>query len=104
MRASWARAIVVGASSGIGRALAVRLASRGCRVAAVARREAELRDLAERHAVVLPYPHDVTVTEEVPDLFRRICRDLGGLDLVVYAAGIMPRLGPDEYRFAADRR
>ena len=40
-------ALVTGASSGIGRLLALRLAAGGARVALVARREAELEALAE---------------------------------------------------------
>ena len=74
----WKHAIVVGASSGIGAAVA--------------------RDLARL------YVHDVTAYDEVPGLLERICRDLGGLDLIVYAAGVMPRLAADEYTFDKDRR
>ena len=53
-------AVITGASSGMGRLLALRLAREGARVALVARREAELRQLAgeiERsggQALVLP--------------------------------------------------
>jgi len=46
----------------------------------------------------------VTAYDEVPRLLERICRDLGGLDLIVYAAGVMPRLAADEYTFDKDRR
>jgi NAD(P)-dependent dehydrogenase (short-subunit alcohol dehydrogenase family) len=102
---SWSRAIVVGASSGIGAALARRLGRAGCRVALVARREAELTRLAEEiggDGAARPYPHDVTRYADVPGLFQAVCRDLGGLDLVVYAAGVMPRIGEDEYSFAKD--
>ncbi len=105
------RALVVGASSGLGAALVRRLAAEGYRVAALARRGELLEALAAECAeacaatdagpgsggVVRPYVHDVTRSAEVPELFERIVRDLGGLDLVVYASGIMPEVGKDEY-------
>ncbi len=102
------RAIVVGASSGIGLALAQRLASEGTRVALVARREAEqaracaaINAQGERRA--FPYVHDVRDTGEIPALFQEIVHDLGGLDLIIYAAGIMPKIAPNDYDTAIDR-
>lgn len=102
-------AIVVGASSGVGAALVRRLAVQGYDVAAVARREPELlalRDAVENalaHARVLPYVHDVTDFDAVPALFDQIVRDLGGLDLIVYAAAVQPAMAVDEYDFAKDQ-
>ena len=99
----WKRAIVVGASSGIGEALARALTADGCRVALVARREDKLCALAlslndtDQENLVLTYSHDVTKLETVAPLFSQITQDLGGLDLIIYAAGIMPRIGPNEY-------
>ena len=98
----WKRAIIVGASSGIGEALARALGDDGCRVALVARREERLRALAQSLAdgesgEPLVYVHDVTDTDAVPALFETITGDLGGLDLIVYAAGVMPAVGPEEY-------
>lgn len=103
MARTWNRALIVGASSGIGAALARSLAADGCRVALVARREHKLLALAREiecqagNKLALPYAHDVTDTGAVPALFETITRDLGGLDLVIYAAGIMPAVGPVEY-------
>jgi NAD(P)-dependent dehydrogenase (short-subunit alcohol dehydrogenase family) len=106
----WRHAIVVGASSGIGAAVARRLAGRGTRVALVARRAAALEAIKGEIAAAtgdparaLAFPHDVTRGAEVPDLFQRVCHELGGLDLLVYAAGVMPHIGPDEYDLAKDR-
>lgn len=104
MPAPWQRALIVGASSGIGAALARQLAAQGVRVALVARRAAELAAVAAECAgQAQTYPHDVTHYDEVPGLFQQICRDLGGLDLVIYAAGIYASIGADEYDFAKDR-
>ncbi len=104
MAQTWKRAIIVGASSGIGEALARTLLGDGCRVALVARRAERLRTLAREAGgdEALVYAHDVTDTAAVPTLFDRITHDLGGLDLIIYAAGVMPAVGPEEYDSAKD--
>lgn len=103
------RAIVIGASSGIGAALVEALAARGCKVAALARREEELHRLASRvnrrlkRRAIFPHVHDAANVQEVPALFASITRELGGVDLVIYAAGVMPKVAVDEYDTAKDR-
>ena len=105
----WKTAVIVGASSGIGEELARQLAASGCRLALVARREEELQRVAEsidapgRQPAAI-YVHDVREYECVPALFQTIARDLGGMDLIVYAAGVMPAVMEDEYSFAKDRQ
>ncbi len=86
----WKRAIVVGASSGMGREVASRLLQSGCRVACVSR-----RGTAPDGGIGIE--HDVRAVDDVPELFARLTQDLGGLDLIVYAAGVMPRCAPGEY-------
>lgn len=103
MPQTWKCAIIVGASSGIGESLARALSADGCRIALVARREERLHTIAQslnsesETVTALIYPHDVTDTNAVPALFETITGDLGGLDLIIYAAGVMPRVGPEEY-------
>lgn len=107
-------AIVVGASSGIGREIALQLAETGCRVAVVARREKRLQELADRSPspplppssapLILPFSHDATDYKAIPALFQEITGQLGGLDLIVYASGVMPMVEIDEFDFAKDRQ
>ncbi len=97
-------AMIIGASSGIGAELVKLLSARGTRVAAVARRGERLEQMASAlGSNVIPVEHDVTHYDEVPALFQRVAQELGGLDLVIYVAGVMPPVGPHEYEFAKDK-
>ncbi|HEY0866678.1 MAG TPA: SDR family NAD(P)-dependent oxidoreductase [Fimbriimonas sp.] len=100
----YGHAIVVGASSGLGAEIARQLAATGCRVAAVARRAERLESLARESANITIYPHDATDYASVPLLFQRIAQEIGGLDLVVFAAGVMPEVAVGEYDFEKDRQ
>ena len=96
--------IIIGASSGMGAALARQLAQRGSLVAAVARRTDQLETVrAAAPDRIRAYPFDTTDVARVPELFERIVADLGGLDTVIYAAGVMPPLAEGEYTFEKDR-
>jgi short-subunit dehydrogenase len=102
------RAIVVGASSGIGAELARQLAGDGVAVALVARRADALEQVAARarqgaKAAVLTAAHDVTDYDATPALFEKLVAELGGLDLLIYSAGY--QYNPEEgvYDFARDR-
>lgn len=102
-------ALIIGASSGMGAALARRLGRAGYSVALVARRKSPLQalcaeiDRAAGEKRALAYTHDVRKYDQVPALLRRIVSDLGGLDLVVYAAGVNYPPGLTSYKFQSDR-
>lgn len=84
-------AVVTGASSGIGRELALRLAQKGARVALVARRAERLEGLAAEIAAVngeaLVVPCDVADREQVLAAARRTVEHFGGIDLLINNAG-----------------
>ncbi|QZZ37299.1 SDR family NAD(P)-dependent oxidoreductase [Nitratireductor kimnyeongensis] len=89
---------ITGASSGIGRALALRLARSGWHVAASARSVEALEALANEQAGrIFPYPLDVTDMAGTKRVHRQIERDLGALDMAVLAAGTYKRDGAFDF-------
>ncbi len=91
------RAIVTGASSGIGKATAQLFVREGGRVALVARRQAVLEELAEGLGPqTTAVPADIADPTQVTDAFATAVDFLGGLDVVVNCAGIAePMALPD---------
>ena len=82
--------VVTGASSGIGRAIAVALASAGATVCAVARRRVELEATASRTngaGRVALYEADLVVDEQVAGLAEVLGAREGGVDVLVHSAG-----------------
>lgn len=81
-------AMVTGASSGIGRAVARMLAREGLRVAACARREERLRELAAEGGEVLPVATDLRDPASILAAFERVRSEWGGVDVMVNNAGL----------------
>jgi len=82
-------AAIVGASSGIGRALAHELADAGYDVGLTARRTELLKQIGAElptHAYVATM--DVTDADDAVDGFRELADAMGGIDLVVLSAGV----------------
>ncbi len=89
------RALVVGGTSGIGRAIALAFARAGAAVAATGRRSdktaemaAELRACGARS---LGVPCDATDSAAVRGLFHAVLTEWGGLDILVAAQGVHQR-------------
>jgi NAD(P)-dependent dehydrogenase (short-subunit alcohol dehydrogenase family) len=85
-------AIVTGAGSGIGKAVALALADAGYRVAIAGRRadalDATVRAGGARSADLIPFVTDVANPESVAALFDGVAQRLGRLDLLFNNAGI----------------
>ena len=103
-------AIITGAGSGIGRAVAIALAREGYRVALAGRRRSELEGTAALAPAgsCLVQPTDVADPRAVEVLFSAVREQLGRLDLLFNNAGFGARavpleeLGPDEWRSVVD--
>jgi NADP-dependent 3-hydroxy acid dehydrogenase YdfG len=83
--------LITGASSGIGRALALEYARGGAKLALCARRAAELESLATEIRALggssMCIPLDVCDTDATADAVGRADRELGGLEMVIANAG-----------------
>jgi nucleoside-diphosphate-sugar epimerase len=99
--------LILGASSGIGRAAAVLFAREGAHVVAAARREARLgslkQELAEEQCAITVRCADVTSPEHMQSLAQETLEKFGTIDILVYASGTntpdrsMARLGPETW-------
>lgn len=84
--------LITGASSGIGRELAIDLNRAGARVVAVARRKENLEELAAAARGVDVYAMDVTNYEEQKTIMADILSKYGRIDQVILNAGRSQRL------------
>jgi NAD(P)-dependent dehydrogenase (short-subunit alcohol dehydrogenase family) len=85
------KAVVVGASSGLGRCIGIGLAQRGADVALLARRRDKLDDAAkEAGGATLAITCDVTDEQSCRDAVAEASAGLGGIDALVYAPAIGP--------------
>ena len=79
---------ITGASSGIGRSLALKFAKEGWQVAASARRENLLNKLTEENSNIHSFPLDVTDKEKTKIVFQNILKKFKDLDVCVFGSGI----------------
>ena len=79
---------ITGASSGIGRALAIKFANEGWTVAASARRELLLKELSIKNSNIHAYPLDVTSVDQCKSVFENILNDFKDIQICVFGTGI----------------
>lgn len=102
------RAVVVGASSGLGRCIGVGLAQKGGHVAFLARRLDRLEGaVAEAGHDAIAVRCDVTDADSAHAAIEEAAAKLGGIDALVYSTGIGPLhrvedIGVDTWRTAFD--
>ncbi len=85
---------IVGASTGIGAALAERLADMGARAVCVSSRSADkLETVAAARPTIRPFPLDVTDRSAVTETCARIEAEIGPIDVAVFNAGTYAPMG-----------
>ena len=79
---------ITGASSGIGKSLAIKFAQEGWKVAISARRENLLNEIAKTYNDIFPYPLDVTDSKKCELVFNSIKERFKNVDISVFSTGI----------------
>jgi len=94
---AWKVIWITGASTGIGRELALKLAACGAHVAVSARSADKLAELAGAYPNIKAYPLDVTDLDATQTAAAAIERDLGPIDLAILNAGVWLPMGASDY-------
>ncbi len=94
---TWKVIWITGASTGIGRELALRLADCGVTVAVSARSADKLGDLAKLSQNIKSYPLDVTDLDASLATAAQIAQELGPIDLAILNAGVWLPMGATAY-------
>ena len=79
---------ITGASSGIGKALAIKFAENNWTVAVSARRENLLNELKQINQNIHSFPLDVTEMDKCKSIAKSIINELGGIDICVFGTGM----------------
>ncbi|MFP5305125.1 MAG: SDR family NAD(P)-dependent oxidoreductase [Gammaproteobacteria bacterium] len=83
-------ALITGGASGMGQAMALRLARAGAQVAVVDLNAEALEATARQAGGIRAYPCDVSSSEQLQSVVERVRAELGPIDRLASAAGIMP--------------
>ncbi|MDE6577882.1 MAG: SDR family NAD(P)-dependent oxidoreductase [Muribaculaceae bacterium] len=83
------KVVIIGASTGIGYAVAEALASRGIKVGVAARRTDSLKALKEKYPGFVEYMSIDVTSADAPDKILSLIALLGGMDIYFHVAGIL---------------
>lgn len=97
-RLPWDTAWVTGASSGIGRELALKLAGRGVKVAITARSAEKLAELEKLNANIFAVPADVTDQAAMETAAASVREKFGHIDLAVFNAGVWKKMPAKQFK------
>ena len=78
---------ITGASSGIGKALALKFANENWSVAISARRENILKEISESHENIKSFPLDVTDKAKCKEVFDQVKSHYGDVDICFFSTG-----------------
>ena len=90
--------VVTGASSGIGFSLAQKLAMRGWRGSAIARRYEKLNELQKQGGSIFPLVADVSVSKQIKSALLKAESASGPVDMAILNAGIYTPVDVKSYR------
>jgi len=95
---------ITGASSGIGRALAIKFANEGWIVAASARRESLLEELCKINKNIYSFPLDVTSIEQCKSVFKSIVEKFKDVEISIFGTGIHDPKSEKEFNLEKIRK
>jgi short-subunit dehydrogenase len=105
MESAWKKAIVVGGTGGLGKALAARLKQGGCDVAIMGRTEEKVDQIVQELGLPADrgFTFDILEFDQAWDAFDAVVQKLAGVDLFIFAAGVMPNVSQSEYNIEKDK-
>ena len=95
---------ITGASSGIGRALAIKFANEGWIVAASARRENLLQELNKINENIYSFPLDVTNIDQCKTVFKNIVEKFKDIEISIFGTGIHDPKSEKEFNLEKIRK
>lgn len=89
--------LLTGASSGIGKEIAVQLSNQNVKLALVARREHILQEISSKNENIISVKCDVGKKDEVQSAYQKIMDRFGRIDIAILNAGFSVRMNVENY-------